>query len=1003
MAPKNAAASSSLAPGHIQADRSSRRNVKPTLRSTTIDDAGSASEFEEENDHEVPLSHRTRKAIDAPVVNEESRYSLKQQEVANNLRAETQQAYLTSRSLNLLEPADVELLMQTYNRRGIDKAKINEMKAGFKKFGVLGMVPANFISIAMPAAALKGVRQKTEFANHPPLLQIKAAHLPESSSPDQPARLPVKVVNGQHRIIAIQQYLAADVKLLKKKRAALKACSHRDVNSLRQLDDDVKTLSERINNQAIWGVRIYDVEKLDADGARIGRVLARNDHMPQLAETPDERLDAHLAELHSHPVESVEYSSKLNAIVREHKDRKGPRASLSNMLSPIVSIPEAMEALQYIIPGRKHFAESGLFKVKHLLKMIDIYMGLVLLYIRQSWRLLGAIGSLDQFNGDRSTIAKSRPDWAIWDDELLAAIDVVFKLEIENPVDIGMNTDQAIIELDRYRQGVVAAISQRYATEISKHSPIGVHAKDVVDRVTLVLTPAPAREHVPFPLVTISMVQYVVEAFGQYTDALLEVSVMGYLADAHHCAIRLDKFVSRCIDPLVDYRHHIQDPSHRDAWVVALRAFRMHNNWADQDAATTKLFELVWQERLNVLTFLQITIAETPIVYTRQRTLKRKEIQPWLTGTGENSWHTAENPLVSFYGLHDLSTLVPLIDEAKLLGPFMARRQSGVFHPTPPSVQSSHLRLIVSTALPWWQNVSKDAKRKVWPFVLGAYWEQAYITEVRTQMLTSSVVAWRRRVSRELTVHMLVTPGRQQQLFIFADHVSIPDEPIPDPAWMVLSGSPTPSRAEIAATRLKFQQSRANRHAAIQHVVNAVEDLPFVRVGARSVDLAVSNALNHVIDVLSFVAARAEQRDVSGDAVASLPSGAWLQPRNSFWRRPSAPDESTTWPSHLVASPVQEAEASQGRSPAVSQFNSPSPPRGSPMGDVLPRPLSVELQSTSMPPSPTQPGPYVPDGEPYDPYDYHSQTDRMYIEHELLLAGSQTSSMSMNEVEDTLG
>ncbi|CCM06535.1 uncharacterized protein FIBRA_08808 [Fibroporia radiculosa] len=880
--------------------------------------------------------------------------------------------------MNLIDLPDVVLKMHVYNRRPQMDALVASLMASFASKGVLGLHPENALTIAIPRAAFHGPVFKTPppITHKTPYLKLKPEYFKNHVKP-----LEVPLVAGQHRYVALTRYVAADQKLLASKKAVLDEIPLGDSRAAK-LQTDIAALEETLQKNAVWAVRVYDrvgldnftpmrtlmpigvianahTYILDKDACTIGRYLGRNEHTPKAAETADERLEAHLLDLKEKSGD--EYKQLVKDILQEHRQRSGVRSGHSNALSKIVGTPELLKVLVALIPGRRHFLASGLLRVKAIEGMDDVYLGLICEYLAHHWQLLGIIGSTDPLNANVADLEAARdddiisapsgvsagaialkalrelrgrlwtdatPDWEIWTDDILDELNAVVADTIKHPEDMGMNIPRAIVELKKYRQAVLAVITKHFAKDIECGSAKGTHAINVRERMRLYLMPPSVRDSndvVPMPLLTSKVFADVVREFAHYKQGLLELA--------------------RMFDPLIDYRHHLQDASNRDAWIIVLRGLKINYDWLNDEAPAAVILEAVWGARTDFVAFLEWFANQTPPVYSEQRSLKRAQIAKWQPlAEGEaaptDEWKTRRNTLYSVDQLQDLDALVHARDLAKDNSQVMVARAAGDYSGAPRIIAAHpQLRLLFLTGVPWWPGCKKDPRHKLWPFVLGAYWERAYNAEVRPRCFNKCVVEWRNNISKDLGLMLMSAPTRPHSgnfQFPFPDGLAHPAEPLENPEWLAGGNHTVSETKEKVAVALLRQEQANDRHAAIQKIVSMIERLPFVQSAGQAtdaIDRGVSNAVEHLLEVLDYAAARATYRDTQGDPAASFdPSMAGSAFRQDYRRRASVVDVATLWPEDITTFWRQsQVEAPSGS--AVIAEEAPGDDAGNVTGD----------------------------------------------------------------------
>ncbi|CCM06272.1 uncharacterized protein FIBRA_08522 [Fibroporia radiculosa] len=608
-----------------------------------------------------------------------------------------------------------------------------------------------------------------------------------------------------------------------------------------------------------------------------------------------------------------------------------------------------------LIPGRRHFMESALLRVKAIEEMDGVYLGLICQYLHREWTLLGILGSMDPFRTDvlaleaeceteaasqesggsqpatrrvlnvRAALREdSAPNWEIWTDELLNKVDAAFADCIRNPEDMGLNIPRGLNQLRKYRQAVIAAITAEYADDIKAQSVKGIHAANTRERIRLFLMHPFSVEttiRVPMPLLTAKALKSVVAAFAACKQGLLELA--------------------RMFDPLIDYRHNLQDTSTRDAWITVLRGIKMNYQWIDEDAGLDTIFDQIWGGRADVLPFLEWFANQTPEAYKEQRKMKRAAIAAWQPTSGPNGdrpadmdWQNNHNTLHTVDQLANLKSLVVARDLIKDHSEVIQSRTDSGYTTTPAAIATHpQARLLFKTGVPWWVGCKKDPRHKLWPFVLGAYWEYAYITQERPKCFNTCVVEWRKRLSKEVGYHMSGGPVDETRLsyvFEFPDRLAYPAEFLANPEWLVRPSDGTiAENREKAEVALRLLENSNERHAAIQKIVRSIEYLPFVAIEGDSIDEVVHSAVHHVVEVLDFAAARQSYREACDDPQAPFDSAkAGTAVRQDYHRRLALPDANTTWPENITAIFAQtknNASIKRGRSNS-GQSGSEVPP-----------------------------------------------------------------------------
>lgn len=227
--------------------------------------------------------------------------------------------------------------------------------------------------------------------------------------------------------------------------------------------------------------------------------------------------------------------------------------------------------------------------------------------------------------------------------------------------------------------------------------------------------------------------------------------------------------------------------------------------------------------------------------------MKRATLQGWQPGSEEDpgmGWKNGRNTLETMNEFTSLDPLMAARDLAKRHHLTMAQRMASGFVTLPSAVMGhQEVRLLFSTGVPWWVGANKDPRHKIWPFVLGAYWEQAYISQVRSETLYVSIVKWRKMVRAEMGNHL----AGSTKIFAFPDGLSEPTNGKPNPGWMK-SAETVADMNNAASVALGHQQKAKTQYASIQKVVKSIETSPWVREGS-SVDKGLSFAVDRLAEV----------------------------------------------------------------------------------------------------------------------------------------------------------
>lgn len=149
----------------------------------------------------------------------------------------------------------------------------------------------------------------------------------------------------------------------------------------------------------------------------------------------------------------------------------------------------------------------------------------------------------------RSALSNTTRQWMMWTDHLLMKVDDAFKEHVKHPEDMGMNIPCAVVELRKYHQAVLQAITTEYKQDIRDKTPQGHHASAARERARLFLMPTgDSNESIPMPLLTATCAKAVLTALNTCKSGLLEVRKCHNCPTAYLCESAIGERQSKYAD-----------------------------------------------------------------------------------------------------------------------------------------------------------------------------------------------------------------------------------------------------------------------------------------------------------------------------------------------------------------------------------------------------------------------------------------------------------------------
>ncbi|KAG2355352.1 hypothetical protein BDR07DRAFT_1493281 [Suillus spraguei] len=622
-----------------------------------------------------------------------------------------------------------------YNDRPENETETNKLISAFKTKGIVPMKDVTAIPIII---------SKKRIGNCDALASdfLDPDVVPELKISDQDV---IVVASGQHRLSALRKYhrsLQDEKTSLTKKIERIKGLKHTTEDHKVEYDNcrqQLSTVLGTLVDLGKWGIVVYDSDKLLAKGDRLANHLSSNSTLHEYKQTEEEVLvtvlkDIWAAYLKAAPNERDELAHSMLIDVRTEKDKN---ARLQKVLH---ETGLCYTLFRHLLQLGSHYRRRREFSVTWLSKSIDICMGVYVVLMESRCLTLRILACQDSFpsygeithllNEAERGVVPAREKLASLR-ELLTDIPSIEKADISIWADVMPKIDKHaesafhgventlltmsptyVEALSKYRSNVIFtlrsvwSLADKKPNEIEENS-ILKHLDSITARLELHLTPEEDSNHVPEPLLTGWMLDYIWSSLTKIQLAIAEIS--------------------RWFEPLLDYWRILHGKMHTmDDWsAVMIRNVHAEPRLQSRVVAV-QIVDYIWRYRNDMV--LQLNNAMLRIAQTMDPRPHDKKSFEAAVG----HMHSTETVLCN-----------------QLIGLVQARRQKGVVEPKDLSGESmaivGTLALHV-TSWDWTSSKMKNYVRDSTPCVQAIIMERVYAEQYRPQLLADPTIGALRRV-----------------------------------------------------------------------------------------------------------------------------------------------------------------------------------------------------------------------------------------------------------------